>query len=311
MGFARRAATFFGYLVYGLCLAALLTWYFFPVDAARKRLEFELGKLTPGLEWQVGTLAPALPAGIRAGEIAVRARGRKPVLFALDSVYLQPNLAALARDRKKLQGSYRLELLQGTVKGRALVDTATGAIRFQGRIDSVDLGAGKGLQGLLRRSAAGKLSASFKGSWHESRNAGLEMKGELQVEQGRLGFQQPVLGMKQLDFSRLHCRFAWDAKGISLNDGTVEATLLKVLFSGTIQPRTPVERSALALKGTMIPRPEFLGKVGDPAMITLLKRELQDGRLPFTVNGTLKEPAIFFPGLSGGLEKYLHGGGKS
>ncbi len=311
MGMGRRLAAFTGYLLYALCLAAVLIWYLFPVDAARKRLEFELGRITPELEWKVAGLGPALPASIRARGLSAFAMGGKTELFSIDALTLTPTgLLAALRNHDSLGAGYRLDLLGGTVRGKIAQAEGGASLRFDGTVAGVDLALGKGLQRLLKRRIGGKLSGSFKGSWKEGKKGGLAIQGKVLVEKGEFAFQQPVLGMKELKFSRMDTGFARKAGAaeILLTDGTMEATLLKILFSGGIRPQSPVERSVLRLEGTMIPRPEFLAKVGDAVMIKMLKKELQDGRLSFKVNGSLNEPAIFFPGLPSGLEKYLHEG---
>jgi len=56
------------------------------------------------------------------------------------------------------------------------------------------------------------------------------------------------------------------------------------------------------MQGFLAPRPELLSRLHDDAVVSLIKEQLRDGKLSFTVSGTLLEPGILFHGLSGVID---------
>ena len=68
--------------------------------------------------------------------------------------------------------------------------------------------------------------------------------------------------------------------------------------------------SGLNLQGSFEPRPELLGGLKDPNMIQLIKGQLRDGKLMFTITDTIQMPGISFEGASGVIDGMIQGRGR-
>ena len=203
---------------------------------------------------------------------------------------------------------YRLDALDGRVNGRIILANDHAGLRFDGKVGGIKI---QGLQRILQeldRTISGTLSGSFTGRGQLGTPVLYELQGKLLLVNGEISFQKPVLGMKQLAFSQVSSRIRYEPGVIHLEGGSIESRLLAGEFSGTVMPAGSIGRSTLKLNGVLIPRSEFLSGIGNDMAVNLLKKQLQEGKLPFTINGPLKEPGIVFTGLSADFNQHLQGG---
>jgi type II secretion system protein N len=295
------------YLLYSLAVLGIMLWYQFPADAAKTRIESELHRFTPDLQWKIGSIGLALPVDIRLNVIEISdSREQKKQMFIIDSLSLRPDLRAYLQSRKMSAG-YRLHAYDGRVKGRIFLADDRNNLRFDGNAGGIKI---KGLQQILQdldRTVSGTLSGSFTGKGQLRPPEINELQGEMLLVKGEISFQKPVLGMKQLAFTQVSSRIQYESGDIYLEDGSIESRLLAGEFNGTVNPAGSIARSMLKLKGFLIPRPEFLAGIGNDIAVNLFKKQLQKGKLPFSLNGPLKEPGIVFTGLPADFNQQLQG----
>jgi type II secretion system protein N len=308
MRFLKWLTGVVSYLLYSLAVLAFMLWYQFPAEVAKNRLEFELNRLTPDLQWEIGRVGLGLPADFLLTDIKLAARRQpKKSLVRIESLSLRPNLPAYLQARK-LSAGYRLTLLGGRVSGHLSLSADHNSLQYDGKANGIKInGLEQILQG-LDRTIAGILSGSFTGKAVLDGPGLVELQGTGKLLKGEMSFRQPVLGMKKLEFNQLSSQIRYRAGEIFFADGRLESRLLAGEFSGTVKDGDDLGRSTLKLSGVLIPRPEFLAGLGDGTTVKVLKKRLQGGKLPFTVSGTLKEPGIVFSGLPAGFTQQPRGG---
>jgi hypothetical protein len=139
---------------------------------------------------------------------------------------------------------------------------------------------------------------------------GPELDGKVELLKGEISFLSPVLGMDKLSFNLLSSRLQYGSTGIRLANGRLDSRLLSGDFSGTVEPGSLLQ-SQLEVTGGLVPRPEFLATIGDKSMVSMIKKQLKGGKLPFVISGTLEEPGIVFTGLpTAGFNQQTQGGKK-
>jgi len=298
-----------GYLVFILIILGIMLWIQFPAEKVKTRLEAELHNITPDLEWKIGSIGLSLPEAVKLTDVRIfSGANEKTPQLVLDSLLLQPDLLAYIK-KKNLAARYTVKLLQGVIRGHLALENRQRTVQYDGTVTAIRVEGLKKMQMGLSRSISGSLSGNFSGKAELQDISRLECGGALILANGTLGLQKPVLGMKQVDFKKVSSTFNFDSKVLSLVDGKIAASLFSGTFSGTIDPAQGAPGlSPLHLKGRMLPRPELLSAMGDAAVITLVKKQFQAGKLPFEINGTLSEPGIIFSGLPPELNKQLQEG---
>jgi len=287
-----------------------MLWLLFPGSLVKSRIETVLHLIRPELQWDIGSIRLSLPVALQLRESTIRETASGKELFSLKLLHLSPDLWAYLQKRE-LSAAYRLVLPVGKIEGRLNVPKAGNVLLFNGTITGIRLETLKGLLEKLDRSLSGTLSGDFTGRVQLHKPGVIELEGTSRIVRGEMSFQEPVLGMDQLAFTEVQSRIRYESGVIHFLAGRMSSRLLAAKFTGTVQlDNSMLSRSELRLQGALIPRPEFLSGLGHEVIVNQFKRQLQGGRLPFTVKGPLEEPGIIFLGLSPDFNKRLQGEGR-
>ncbi len=303
-----RMLRIIGYLLYAIVSLLVMLWLQFPAAAVKAKAESELNRLAPGLRWQIGSVGLALPADIRFSRITVSGEEKDSTPFVISSLSLRPDVAAWQKSGS-WAALWQLDFGKlGDGSGRLALNKPRSGLDYSGELRAVKLDQPtlKPLLDELGRTMSGTLSASFSGKQDARLGLFAELKGEVRIEKGEVSLQEPVLGMERLAFDRLRSKVKSQGGTLLLEDGVLESKLLEADFSGDLRLTQPAASSLVRLKGGFKPRPEFLASLGGgPMAANLLKSQLQEGRLPFTITGTLSEPGIVFSGLPAEFSRQL------
>ncbi len=291
-----------GYLGYTLAVLALLLWFLFPAASVRAWLEMQLDGLNPALTWQIQGLHLTAPAGLTATDIRVSDGDQATPLLRIDRLTVRLDPAVLLAPKKEVPLSYSLQTLGGTVKGKVRVDRAGSGMRCSGTMRNLRIGRMKGVWREIGRTVTGNLSGRFtwQGTWRQPALGSL--RADFILSAGDIGLQQPILSLDRLKFSRMSARVSLKKRVVTLAAGKVESRLFSAGYGGTITLAPYFQESGINIQGFLAPRPELLSRLHDDAVVSLIREQLRDGKLSFTVSGTLLEPGILFHGLSGVID---------
>lgn len=286
-----------GYLLYTIVVVVFLLWYKFPTDALKTRIEKDLNRMTPALQWAVEeiTLLPLFNVQLR--NIRTTGKEEKKVLLVIKTMNLRPDFMVW-NETGNIAAKYKLNLLSGTVGGRLSLTKNRSALEYNGamqniKIDNKELAF---IQQEYQRTVRGTLSGNFSGIRKLKKNTH-SLQGKFTFAQGEIGLQQPVLGMKQLDFDSIETELNFAAGTVSLSQGKITSPMFAADFKGSLRTAVPCRLSRIELTGSFQPKPEFTAAVDSPSLVHMLKKEMEKGNLPFTVNGLLHEPGIKFTSL--------------
>ncbi|MCI5133159.1 MAG: hypothetical protein D3904_17000, partial [Candidatus Electrothrix sp. EH2] len=160
----KNLLKFFGYLLYTVLVVLLLLWYKFPADAFRIRIEKDLNRMSPTVQWDVEDLVLLPSLHIRLKNISMQAKEEKQTLLTVKSADLSPDFMAWKKQRK-ITAEYIFHLLDGTIRGRLGLTADKTALEYDGvmkavRIDNKTLPF---LKQEYRRTVQGTLSGNFSG----------------------------------------------------------------------------------------------------------------------------------------------------
>ncbi len=301
-GMIRRIFAALGYLGYTLAVLVALLWFLFPAASVRAWLETQLDGLNPALTWTIQDLRFTVPVGLVATDIRISDGDQTTPLLRVDRLTVRLDPAVLLANKKEIPLSYSLQTLGGTVKGKVLVARAGGGTRCSGTMQNLQIGRMKGVWREIGRTAAGNLSGRFtwKGAWRQPALGALQ--GDFVMTAGDIGLQQPILSLDRLKFSRMSARVSLKKRVVTFADGKVESRLFSAGYKGTVTLLPYFQESGINMRGFLAPRPELLSRLHNDVAVSLIREQLQDGKLSFTVSGTLLEPGILFHGISGVID---------
>lgn len=286
-----------GYLIYTVAVVLLLLWYKFPAEAFKSRIEKDLNIMTPTLQWAVEKIILFPPFNVQLHNISITGKKEHNTLVKVQSVNLRPDLMTWKKTGN-VAGKYTCDILHGVLTGHLSVTKDHSALEYDGTVQDIQINNNQlaFIQQEYQRTVHGTLSGTFSGTrmLHKNNHT---LQGEFTFAQGTLSLQQPVLGMKQIDFDTIETKLTFKAGTVSISQGKVNAPLFAADFQGSMQTMVPCSLSHVDVKGSFQPRAEFASSLESPSLVALLKKEMQKGALPFTVNGILKAPGIKFPSL--------------
>jgi type II secretion system protein N len=288
---------FTGYLLYTIVVVSLLLWYKFPTDAFKARIEKDLNRTTPTLQWVVEEITLLPPFNVQLRNISITGKEEKKGLLVVKTMSLRPDFMAWKKTGN-ITAQYEFNLLSGTVAGRLALAKDRSALEYDGamqeiKIDNQELAF---IQQEYQRIVRGTLSGNFSGVRALKKNTH-SLQGKFTFAKGEIGLQQPVLGMKQLDFDSIDTELNFATGTVSLSKGRITSPMFAADFKGSLHTAVPCRLSRIQLTGFFQPGPEFIASGDSPSLVHMLKKEMQKGSLPFTVNGLLKEPGIKFTSL--------------
>ncbi|MGB5685275.1 MAG: type II secretion system protein GspN [Candidatus Electrothrix sp.] len=288
---------FSGYLLYTLVVVSLLLWYKFPTDALKSRIEKDLNMMTPTLQWVVQEIALLPPFNVQLRNISIAGKEKKKALLVVNMMHLRPDFTAW-KNTGIIAAQYKMNLLSGTVVGRLSLAKDRSALEYDGlmqdiKIDNKELAF---IQQEYQRTVRGTLSGNFSGVRKLEKSA-QSLQGKFIFAQGEIGLQQPVMGMKKLDFDSIETTLNFAAGTMSLGEGKITSPLFAANFKGSLHTAVPCSLSRIQLTGAFQPGSEFTASINSPSLVHMLEKEIQKGSLPFTVNGLLQEPGIIFTSL--------------
>ncbi|XOF32915.1 MAG: type II secretion system protein GspN [Candidatus Electrothrix sp. YB6] len=304
-----RLIRFSGYLLYTLAVLCFLLWYKFPSDAVLTRAEKDLNRMTPSLQWDIGRISLLPPQDILLRNIRISSKSSKEkneLLFTIPWATLRPNL--LHRQKTgELAATYRVRAAGGKISGRLALNKERSVLSYSGNVEQIRLDD-KNIQKLLAeydRTVSGSLSGSFTGK-EQLADRTHTVRARLSLDQGSISMQEPVLGLEQLDFDQLTGDLQYAGGTLAVEQGEMKSRSLAAEF--TLEIRTAPSLSPfsrISLKGTLMPEPGFIASFGGTGIVGMLRKYLQQNKLPFTISGPLKHPGIVFTKLPPGLNQQL------
>lgn len=298
----------FGYLVYTLIVTVILLWILFPADSFRIWLQAGLNTQYPAMKWEIENVQTALPLSLQLSGINVAADTVQDPVVRISNIKFSPLLADVFKLNSQVPLLYQAKAIGGKLQGKASFDRTNGSLSLSGSMDGIQLGELEGIWQLFNRPVTGKLSGEFEYVGVPSNALQGNLLADLVVQDGNIGLLQPVLGLESLEFAEAKSKVSMNEAIIHVDKGEIEARLFAGSFAGTITLSDSLETSEVDVKGFFEPRSELLGQMQDKTTVALIRTQLQDGKLSYTVNGTVMEPGILFEGMSGIIDGIIEGG---
>ncbi len=296
----RRLPAVAGYLLYAVLVLGLLLYLRFPGETVRTWMEQRFNTAQSRLQCTIGHLAPTWTGGLQFSDIRFKTTGSDGVsLMKIDSLLLRPRYLRLATGGERIV----------TFRCRAHGGKATGWIRqrkdasppeLKGDFHDIALESFRGLGSRMKRKFNGSLSGKVTLTGRPGGISDVAGKADITIDNGGIELQRPLFGLGAIDFNSLTSRLKIEGGKVLIVDGKIDSRLFLGLFSGEVHPAGQLRLTSLLIDGTLEPRPELFTGLADKQEVDVIRGQLRDGKLPFSISGTLLEPGITFATGSGG-----------
>ncbi|WP_372683551.1 type II secretion system protein GspN [Desulfosarcina sp.] len=275
------------YLLYALLAATFFLILLFPDQAIKAYVDGRLASIDPSLSMAAKSIRPALPPGLKMIDVDLNRDGVRLAHF--EDARVSPDLASLLREKKQVR--FQANIADGTINGRATVETAVrpGPLRVEADISDIRLDK----LDAIKSDAPFSLAGSLKGRvTHDGARAPMGMtSGLLTVPDLHITLKAPFFGISELVMDQTDADFSISGGNLRLKSLTFDGPMLEGKITGTIELRQPFEQSRLNLTGNAKPRPELVARLQETMPQGIVNpRTLGNRGLTFRVRGSIENP---------------------
>ena len=274
------------YTAYIIGITVIFLYYLFPSEAVRDYVVYKIARVNPGISVTIDRVSPVLPPGIKLHAVGI-AHGNQ-ALIDLDNVKITPGLLSFFSSTKTARFKSRVNA--GSVDGWAQVNRLSDqpTEKIEGTISGVQV------QGIpaLKRLTAHKITGNLDGDFMiAGTGPNRSMTGNLTLSDGRIDFDQPVIGQSSLGFKKIEADLVLNNGNLTIKKCSARGSQLDADIAGTIALNTGRRPNALNLNGSVTPHHGFLAKMENSMPADLL-RQKKTGKtaISFKIGGTLEVP---------------------
>ena len=291
--FILKNKKWIGYTLYCLILAASFLYFKFPSDELKEYIQSTAQKIYPDIQITTGRLSPLFPAGLKLFKTAISLEENPgQIFFKADKISIKPRIWSLLKNSPVY--FFNCTAYNGNLKGSTIIKKNDSATSFSTSIDFQDIHIDKNSP--VPSIISDRLEGTLKGSvTYEIENKISLSQGSgdaiLTISEGLIKLAEPVLTLEAIDFSEILIRMSLKKQKVSISHAELKGEKMIGTISGTIHLNTDLPESRLDLKGEVEPMAALFQDVPAAAQaINLIKKSLKDGKLPFSLKGTIKNP---------------------
>jgi len=278
-----------GFIVYGLALFSVLTFYRLPAD---KILSGTVESMTDGrVLVSSGKLSSTLWRGHHLEDLTGTIQsGNSVVVARMDYLTLSPNFLGLFQGYlpvnlkgKMAKGTFQMSAGISMVRG---LDNGYASLEVVG----IHLGDVEALSMLAQRQIKGKLTgrADLHGPLKELRK--LKGRASILIEDGTVEARMDAFGFRAIPFLKLSLPLFVQDGVASLKEGRLTGPLFSGELEGRIRLLQDLELSPLQIRAAIRPGPSLAGEKGGNLPLS------GDKPLVIRLEGTIGKPLFTFAG---------------
>ncbi len=287
------------YSIYILAVSAFFIYLLFPSDAVKKYIAFKINEANPDYSITIDRIKPDFPPGLKFYGVNLSHKNN-PAITA-EWMKIAPRLLTLFRP--KMAFSFKGRLYEGMTEGEAFItksDTEKSVVTevtINANLSALEMKDMHGIQDPSKYKLSGildgKITYSRKKS-DETVDAKLTASGcdikMLSPISPEMGFLASVFSVDSLAFKSIDADLEIkNNKKIQIKEFVIKGNQISGNISGTVDLKTPWDRSVLNLAGAIRPYPSFLASLGKAATL-LFKKPPGENGFPFKIGGTFKRP---------------------
>ncbi len=273
------------YAVYLVAVTAVWLYVQFPARTIQAYVVQKARLAAPELSVAVAAADFRFPLGVRLERVKLSHQGA-PALD-LEWLDLQPGWRILLPGQAEF--GFTARLAAGRARGRvALIREG----RWMPRSLRLDLEAVQvAAIPLLSRQAGREITGACSSQVvYTPEEGSATVQAELVLENGRVEIRQPMIRRRDLSFARVDSRIEARGRAVALRRLTWQGTEIDGELSGHLEIKTPLEASAIEIRGELRPHPGFLAELRQTIPERLMPKPGPGGRYAVQLTGTLARP---------------------
>ncbi len=286
----------FLYTAYIVLVSIFFLYYLFPSEAAKNFIVTNVHKINPAVDITLKGVDPVFPIGLVLHSVSIYHED-DPV-FDAEKLKLSPGFLSLFMGR--LAFKFNCDAYGGNFKGGAAIPAVGGGMdNVSADVKLTDIQVGDVLALKLfipQYNLSGILTGDVTYSIKKNRKRSLE--SHLNLMDSSVEFLASFYGLEALSFKQIDAEFALNNDVLKIEKFVSKGGDLSGSITGSINIKTPIQRSELDLKADVTPGPVITDKLQQlgPMVKMLLKGKAGKKGIPVHFTGTIEKPG-FKPGF--------------
>src|SRR4030042_522748 len=282
------------YTIYSVALTLALLYYKFPSDGVGRYIQATVHRINPDILVKYESMSLSFPFSFRfdQAEIHVRKDPEKDG-FKTKEVIIRPKIWSLISGRPEY-----------CIVCAAYNGNITGCVDFQKddrgtlysssltlndiRIDD-DSPLPSGIKGRLNGVLEGSITYSGRNIYDPDGTG----EASINLSNGSFRLSKSVLEVETVDFKEVLIKMTLKDKKLNISNAELKGDGILGQASGSISLRDSIQKSRLNIKGTFEPTAAlFKDSKNANDTVLLFKKSLKNGKIPFTLQGTVDKPSF-------------------
>ncbi|MCP4672510.1 MAG: type II secretion system protein GspN [Desulfobacula sp.] len=284
------------YTAYIVLVIIFFLYYLFPSEAAKNFIITNVNHINPDVDITLKGVDPVFPIGLKLHNVSIYHED-DPV-FDADKLTLSPGLLSLFIGRLSLK--FDCDAYGGNFKGGAGMPVIGGGIdNMSADVSLTDIQVGDILAFKLflpQYNFSGILTGDITYNLKKNRKRSLE--SQLNLMDSSVEFLASFYGLEALAFKQIDAEITLNNDLLKIEKLVSNGGDLSGNITGSINIKTPIQRSVLDLKADVTPGPVIMDKLQKlgPMVKMLLKGRAGKKGVPVHLTGTIEKPG-FKPGF--------------
>jgi len=283
-----------GYALYCVALTLALLYYKFPSDAVRDYIQATVQRINPNILVTYERMSLSFPFSFRfeKAEFHLQNDPEKD-FFKTKEIIIMPKIWSIIRGRPE----YCLVCA-------AYDGNITGCIDFKKddygticnssfKLNDIHIDDNYPLPSGIKGRLDGLLEGSLNYSGRDTYDPDGTGEASINLLNGSFRLSKPVLEVEAIDFKEVSIKMTLKDKKLNISNAELKGDGILGQASGSIILRDSIQKSRLNIKGTFEPTATlFKGSKNPEDAVLLLKKLLKNGKMPFTLQGTVDKPSF-------------------
>lgn len=284
-----------GYIVYGVILTLILLYFRFPSDAISEYFQSRFNRAFPDYRLSIDNVSLYPPFALEFSRPRVSVAHGDSWQVTIDKFRLMPEILSFLRGDPGCLFSARI--YGGDLKGRMDFPEGIRKASYTAELEFRDLkiGESRALSGPAMHHMEGLLNGHIRFSSKSGFFKDGAGDGVLNISDGYFSLPESLPGLEAVYYQSLKVEMTVDNMRLQLRGLELRGEEMSATASGSLFLNKDFSMSNLNIRGAIEPHAGLLKSIMSSDKMTVSLRErLKEGKIPFVIQGTVRNPGIRF-----------------
>jgi type II secretion system protein N len=283
-----------GYVLYGIILMLVLLIYRFPSDSIKEYIQTAVNSRNPDLSVTIEKASLAFPFHLKFTGVDCHMQGDPSItVFKIKEIVVRPSIWSLFTKNQTFR--FACNAYDGTITGNINLQKNGEITKFVSSIElkNIKVNDDSPMPAFIKDYIGGILEGTVKYSGEGLYDNNGSGEASLTLSKGAVKLGTPILNIKAIDFKEVVIKADLKNQVLNIPNLNLKGDNFLGQASGAITFRNPLNKSLIGFNASIEPTSTSVKtSTGANDAMALLRQSLKNGKLLFTLQGTIEEPVF-------------------